>query len=119
MPGDWAVNLPRGDAVVRGDEVEAWAEVMAPSGPLPSIQAGHAYFVEPSGEKGSDATPSSFNTDKQFELMKDISMRFLPEFANDENRALNIMVQEAERTLREVEVSFRTMSLDFSCKIIK
>lgn len=61
---------------------------------------------DPGFDKNSDATPSSFNTDKQFELMKDKSMRFLPDFANDENRELNIMVQEAERQLREVEVSY-------------
>jgi hypothetical protein len=107
LPGDWAVNLPRGNAVVRGDEVEAWEYVMAPTGPLPAIQAGHVYFVDYSNNKDSDATPSSFNTDKQYELMKDISMRFLPDFANDENRALNIMIQERERALREIEVSLQ------------
>nr|PNR26383.1 hypothetical protein PHYPA_030958 [Physcomitrium patens] len=103
IPGDWAVNLPRGEAVVRGDEVEAWQRVMAPTGPLPALQSGRVLMQDPGFDKNSDATPSSFNTDKQFELMKDKSMRFLPDFANDENRELNIMVQEAERQLREVE----------------
>lgn len=97
--------MPRGDAVRRGDEVEAWQGIMAPTGPLPAIQPGRAYFIDPPMEKDSDATPSSFNTNKQFELMKDISMRFLPDFANDENRALNIMIQEAERELRNIEVN--------------
>lgn len=108
LPGDWAVNLPRGDAVVRGDEIEAWHRVMGPRGPIPAIRPGRTLMPDPDYERGlkdSDATPSSFNTDKQFELMKDISTRFLPDFANNENRALNIMVQEAERELREIEVS--------------
>ncbi|KAG0616006.1 hypothetical protein M758_5G083000, partial [Ceratodon purpureus] len=103
LPGDWAVNLPRGDAVVRGDEVEAWHPVLGPGGPLPPLRPGYEHYVDPNLFKGSDATPSSFNTDKQHELMKDISMRFLPDFASDENRALNIMIQEAERQLREIE----------------
>lgn len=104
FPGDWSINLPRGEAVRRGDEVEEWARVMAPTGPLPAIHPGNMLEPERDVEKDSNATPSSFDSDKKFNLIKEISTRFLPDFASDENRALNIMVQEAERALRDVEV---------------
>lgn len=106
LPGDWAVNLPIGDAAARGDEREAWATHMGPPRP---IQAGRTLLPDPDFERamrGSDATPSSYNTDKQFELMKDISTRFLPAFANRENQALNMMIQEAERELHDIQVRF-------------
>lgn len=104
LPGDWSINLPRGEAVRRGDEVEEWARAMAPTGPLPAIHPGNMLEPERDVEKDSNATPSSFDSDKKFNLIKEISTRFLPDFASDENRALNIMVQEAERALRDVEV---------------
>lgn len=117
MAGDWALNLPRGEVVRTGDEVERWASVLAPTGVLPAPPPGVQLQPEREidHEKGSDATPSSFDSEKEFNLIKEISTRFLPDFASDENRALNILVQEAERALRDVEVSALN-SLDRSRK---
>jgi hypothetical protein len=97
----WAITLPQGDAVRRGDAVQEWATVLAPTGIIPILEHGEHL----DHEKASNATtPSSFDSKKEFKIVKEISLRFLPAFANEENRAFNFQVQEAERALKDVEV---------------
>ncbi|CAM6057215.1 unnamed protein product [Sphagnum tenellum] len=96
----WAITLPQGDAVRRGDAVQEWATVLAPTGIIPILEHGELS----DHEKASNATtPSSFDSKKEFKIVKEISLRFLPAFANEENRAFNFQVQEAERALKDVE----------------
>jgi hypothetical protein len=81
--------------------VQEWATVLAPTGIIPILEHGELL----DHEKASNATtPSSFDSKKEFKIVKEISLRFLPAFANEENRAFNFQVQEAERALKDVEV---------------